>query len=144
MEAVAAAPVGVVGTEEASFALNEKYRVFNRVLGSGQAGVVRHGVDVASGEQVAIKVLDRTHTERDPKRRESLRREISVSMRLQHENIIRLLDVVVSGDRIHLVMEIARGGELFAAVQQRGAVPEDESRVYFAQLISAVQYCHSQ
>ena len=51
------------------------------------------------------------HTERDAKRRESLRREISVSMRLQHENIIRLLDVVVSGDRIHLVMEIARGGE---------------------------------
>ena len=40
----AAAPVGVVGAEEASFALNEKYRVFNRVLGSGQAGVVRHGI----------------------------------------------------------------------------------------------------
>jgi hypothetical protein len=121
-----------------SFAINERYRIYNRVLGRGQTGVVRAGIDLQTGDEIAVKVLDRAHTERDPARREALRREITVSMRLQHENIIRLHDVVLNADRIHLIMEIARGGELFAAVAQRGAVTEDECRTYFHQLISAV------
>ena len=121
-----------------SFAINERYRIYNRVLGRGQTGVVRAGIDLQTGDEIAVKVLDRAHTERDPARREALRREITVSMRLQHENIIRLHDVVLNADRIHLIMEIARGGELFAAVPQRGAVPEDECRTYFHQLVSAV------
>ena len=125
-----------------SFAINERYRIYNRVLGRGQTGVVRAGIDLQTGDEIAVKVLDRAHTERDPARREALRREITVSLRLQHENIIQLLDVVLNADRIHLVMEIARGGELFAAVAQRGAVPEEECRTYFHQLISAVVRPH--
>ena len=125
-----------------SFAINERYRIYNRVLGRGQTGVVRAGLDLQTGDEIAVKVLDRAHTERDPARREALRREITVSLRLQHENIIRLHDVVLNADRIHLVMEMARGGELFATVAQRGAVPEQECRTYFHQLISAVVRPH--
>jgi len=142
MEAAGLAPsaaLGELGAAAAqSFALNDRYRIYNRVLGTGQTGVVRAGLDLSTGEEIAVKVLDRAHTERDPGRREALRREITVSMRLQHENIIRLYDVVINSDRIHLIMEIARGGELFAAVVQRGAMPEEECRSYFHQLISAV------
>ena len=61
--------------DEQSFLLNERYRIYNRVLGSGQSGIVRLGLDMLTGEQVAIKVLDRAHHERDPTRREALRRE---------------------------------------------------------------------
>ena len=89
-------------------------------------------------------MLDRAHIEGDPARREALRREITVGMRLQHENIIELKQVVVDETKIHLILELAQGGELFNQIQQRGKLPEDEARVYFSQLIAAMQYCHGQ
>lgn len=126
------------------YVLNKRYRCFNAVMGIGQTGIVRPGLDLTNGEPVAIKVLDRAHTECSATRREALRREITVSMRLQHENIIRLQDVVVDRSKIHLCLEMAQGGELFQETQRRGRLSENESRVLFAQLISAVDYCHSQ
>jgi serine/threonine protein kinase len=128
------------------YVLNDRYRCFKTILGSGQSGVVHPGIDQQTGEQLAIKVLDRAHIEGDPARREALRREITVSMRLNHENIIRLKDVVrrrlcesawpvglsrsamfcagrravqvVDPHKIHLVLELASGGELFSQVKR--------------------------
>jgi len=127
----------------AFYTLNQRYRCFNMIIGSGQSGTVHPGLDMHTGEQIAIKVLDRAHIEADPARREALRREITVTMRLQHENIIKLKDVVVDETHIHLILELAQGGEMFQQVQARGALSEEEARIYFSQLISCVDYCHS-
>ena len=140
--ATCGAPTSVAANQY--YLLNSKYQCFNAVLGVGQSGVVRPGVDLHSGLPVAIKVLDRAHTECSASRREALRREITVSMRLQHPNIIRLQDVVVDRSKIHLCLEMAEGGELLGEMQRRGRVPEHEARELFAQLISAIDYCHSQ
>jgi serine/threonine-protein kinase SRK2 len=126
------------------YLLNEKYKCFNALLGVGQTGVVRPGTDLSTGAPVAIKILDRAYTECDAVRREAMRREICVSLRLRHENIIQLKDVVVDRSKIHLCLELAQGGELFSQVQKRGRLPEEESRVLFAQIVRALDYCHSQ
>ena len=41
---------------------------------------------------------------------------------------------------IHLIMEVAPGGELFAKLTEDGCYDEDHAKVIFAQIASAVYY----
>ena len=43
-----------------------------------------------------------------------------------------------------IVMEYAAGGELFDRIVKAGRFSEDEARFFFQQLISGVDYCHSE
>ena len=42
-----------------------------------------------------------------------------------------------------IIQEIAAGGELFAMLMQCGALPEPVARVYFTQLLDAIEHCHA-
>lgn len=45
-------------------------------------------------------------------------------------------------DRLAIVMEYARGGELFDHVQSLGRLPEAQSRIIMGQIFRAVDYMH--
>ena len=79
---------------------------------------------------------------------EELKREVDISLRLDHPNIVALLDVVFETrprvyEKVHLIQELATGGDLHSLVSQQGALPELRARHIFRQVASAVQYCHS-
>lgn len=61
---------------------------------------------------------------------------------VRHPNIVELHEVMATKSKIYFVMELVRGGELFAKVA-RGRLMEDSARLYFRQLISAIDFCHS-
>ncbi|CAN0232365.1 unnamed protein product, partial [Laminaria digitata] len=48
---------------------------------------------------------------------------------LQHPNIIHMEDVFESDVKIHMVMEIMQGGELFDYVVEKGTLSESEASV---------------
>lgn len=95
-----------------------------------------------SGRVVAIKTVDRLK-EADVAWKHSFQRELDIAIKLQHPNVIELVDVVFWDRYVCLVMEHAGGGELFQLVANAGAMPEDLTRVYFLQVVSAVAHCHS-
>ncbi|CAL9097205.1 unnamed protein product [Musa acuminata var. zebrina] len=70
-------------------------------------------------------------------------REILALRRLRHPYIVRVHGLLASRSKVYLVLELAKGGELFSRVEDRGRLPEDLCRRIFRQLISAVTYCHS-
>lgn len=74
---------------------------------------------------------------------QQLKRELNISLRLEHPNIVRLLDVAFDTEHVHLVQEIAEGGDLFDLVSTAGGLPEDRARGIFRQVASAVSYCHA-
>jgi serine/threonine protein kinase len=51
--------------------------------------------------------------------------------------------VMASKTKIYIVMEYAKGGELFDKIAHQGRLKEDQARKCFQQLIDAVDYCHS-
>ena len=59
-----------------------------------------------------------------------------------HPNIVELHEVMASKPKIYFAMELVCGGELFSKIS-KGRLKEDVARVYFQQLISAVDFCHS-
>jgi len=110
-----------------------------KVLGTGSYGYVRLGTNIQTNEQFAIKTL------KDAQNKKGIQREISILKLLDHPNIVQLYDVIEDpkSGTFYLVLELASGGELFDYIVARGKLKEKEARKFFRQIISGVEYCHS-
>ncbi|XP_019102510.1 PREDICTED: serine/threonine-protein kinase ATG1c isoform X2 [Camelina sativa] len=111
--------------------------LMGRQIGSGSFSVVweaRHRVD---GTEVAIKeiAMDRLNK----KLQESLMSEIYILRRINHPNIIRMIDMIKSPGKVHLVLEYCKGGDLSVYVQRRGSVPEATAKHFMQQLAAGLQ-----
>ncbi|KAH0871476.1 hypothetical protein HID58_078498 [Brassica napus] len=120
--------------------LNGRYEI-GRLLGHGTFAKVYHARNVTTGKSVALKVVAKEKVAKAGME-EQIKREISVMKMVKHPNIVELHEVMASKTKIYFAMELVRGGELFAKVA-KGRLREDAARVYFKQLISAVDFCHS-
>ncbi|PUZ70725.1 hypothetical protein GQ55_2G257300 [Panicum hallii var. hallii] len=134
------------GGEERRLVLG-KYEL-GRMLGQGTFAKVYYARDLSAaaagsgaGSSVAIKVIDKARLRRTEGMVEQLRREISIMRMVRHPNVVGIREVLASRSRVFVVMEYARGGELFAKVA-RGRLTEDHARRYFQQLVAAVGFCH--
>ncbi len=111
-------------------------------IGKGGYGTVYRAVHPTTGQEVAIKKMDRAPLARDPTAHNSFQREVDMFSRLHHPNIIRLLGVQMEPACHLLIMEFAEC-EL-AEEMEAGPMAEAECRFYFRQIVRAVGYCHTQ
>ncbi|KAK3163349.1 hypothetical protein QOZ80_1AG0002480 [Eleusine coracana subsp. coracana] len=117
-----------------------RYEV-GKLLGQGNFAKVYHARNVRTGQEVAIKVMEKEKIFRNGLT-SHIKREIAVLRRVRHPHIVQLYEVMATKLRIYFVMEYVRGGELFARVAQ-GRLKESDARRYFQQLVSAVAFCHA-
>ncbi|KAK8481587.1 hypothetical protein V6N13_009274 [Hibiscus sabdariffa] len=115
----------------------ERYEIL-KDIGSGNFGVAKLVRDKRTGELFAVKYI-----ERGPKIDEHVQREIMNHRSLNHPNIIKFKEVLLTPTHLAIVMEYAAGGELFERICNAGRFSEDEARFFFQQLISGVSYCHA-
>ncbi|VDM27057.1 unnamed protein product [Toxocara canis] len=116
------------------------YRL-GKELGAGNFSKVKLGVHVLTKEKVAVKIMEKSKM--DQKAQRLLTREIQSMEILHHPNIIRLFECVETISRTFLVLEYAGGGELYAFVQERGKLTENDGKPLFAQIVSAVAHMHA-
>lgn len=112
-----------------------------KLLGQGTFAKVYHARNIETGENVAIKIVDKEKVLKVGMI-EQIKREISVMRLVRHPNVVQLYEVMASKAKIYFVMEFVRGGELFNKVS-KGKLRVEVARKYFQQLICAVDYCHS-
>ncbi|KAJ7947098.1 Non-specific serine/threonine protein kinase [Quillaja saponaria] len=112
-----------------------------KLLGHGTFAKVYHARNIKSGDNVAIKVIDKEKILKGGLIAH-IKREISILRRVRHPNIVQLFEVMATKTKIYFVMEYVRGGELFNKVA-KGRLKEEVARKYFQQLISAVGFCHA-
>ena len=92
--------------------LPPRYQILG-YLGEGGMGRVFKVFDRQEEQAVALKIL-KTHSPEDRRRFE---REVRTLSRLQHENIVRLFDVGISGDQIFFTMELLVGKTLDSTLE---------------------------
>ncbi|KAL3910958.1 MAG: hypothetical protein SGPRY_008874, partial [Prymnesium sp.] len=119
-----------------------KYQL-GRVLGEGTFGKVRHAVDLETGEEVAIKVLDKQLIT-SAVTAEQIKKEIAVMMLVRQRHVVNLIEVLASRSKIFIVLELVMGGELFDRVVACGRLDESSARLYFRQLVTGLEFCHRQ
>jgi hypothetical protein len=117
------------------------YQVQER-LGRGAMGVVDLAFD-AQGQEVALKHLVLHGSARDMDRaRQRIRREAEALARLDHPNIVRLIDLVDDGDEIVLVLPYLGGGTLADHVRQSGPLSPGQVELLADTLLDALAAAH--
>lgn len=117
--------VRAVRTEEGSrhhSQLRERFEL-GELIAEGGMGDVYSGLDLQTGERVAIKCVRADHACDHPDSQERFVREAEILGKLEHPNIVRRIAVVEMGQRWHIVMEYVPGGSLREALRVSPRLP---------------------
>lgn len=118
-----------------------KYYELYETIGTGGFAKVKLACHVLTGEMVAIKIMDKNALGSDLPR---VKTEIDALKSLRHQHICQLYHVLETKNKIFMVLEYCPGGELFDYIISQDRLSEEETRVVFRQILSAVAYVHSQ
>ena len=112
-------------------------------LGTGSFATVKLGIERQTGNQFAVKVIDKKKFElKNTKKTGSITNESDIMQQIEHENIIKIFDVFDETDSLYIVLEMATGGELFDRIVHHKRLTEDIARNVTRQLLSAIMYLH--
>ncbi|XP_041837763.1 maternal embryonic leucine zipper kinase [Melanotaenia boesemani] len=118
-----------------------KYYEVYETIGSGGFAKVKLGRHILTGEKVAIKIMNKKDLGDDLPR---VKVEIEAMKNLSHQHICRLYHIIETSTQIFMVLEYCPGGELFDYIIAKDRLSEQETRVFFRQIVSAMAYVHSQ
>ncbi|MGD9684059.1 MAG: serine/threonine-protein kinase, partial [Candidatus Obscuribacterales bacterium] len=117
-----------------------RYRPMS-LLGEGGAGQVFKCEDIVLSSVVAVKILHADSDEADLIR---FQKEARAMARLDHPNIIKVLDFGLSEGRPFLAMELCEAESLASMLEDRGPLDFDFSYGFLRQIVSAISYAHRQ
>jgi hypothetical protein len=112
--------------------------VVEDLLGFGGSGDVWRARVAATGEPVALKRI-----KVDAERRRTVHTEAAVLTALDHPHLIRLHDVVPTGETVVLVLDLAEGGTLAELIDARGVITPGEAVTALAPIGAALAYAHN-
>jgi len=97
---------------------------------------------VDKGGLAAVKVINKSELCKDQDKMFLVEKEIEIMSQLDHPNIVKLYEVYVNEEEVCLVMELAKGGEVFDKLLEFGCLSENESAKLMSQVLEAVRYLH--
>lgn len=116
-------------------------------IGEGGFGAVYKAKQLTTGQIVAIKFLSISHecdAEKKQRYIDRFHRETELGSRLQHPNIVRLLDKVHDGDLLYAVFEYVDGITLKEAISESSALSAIETAEVMSQVLEALSHAHEQ
>lgn len=97
----------------------------NSSLGKGSFGEVWVGADIRNSQLVAVKQIStKLFKEDSEKLLQSLKTEIEIMKKVQHDNLVHLYDVRKSANNIYLFMEMCNRGSLEDLIKKQSKVSE--------------------
>jgi len=124
-----------------SSALADRYR-FERPLGRGGMARVYLARDLANGRDVALKVLNPEMAKTVGEDR--FKREIRVASRLEHPNILRVLDSGQVDDLLWFTMPYVQGEDLGDLLLNESSLPLPRALAITRAVGAALDYAHAQ
>ncbi|MEU6194300.1 protein kinase [Streptomyces sp. NPDC047061] len=118
-----------------------RYRL-KTAIGRGAMGEVWRAYDEMLGRPVAVKLLLAQHT--DPTAAARFRLEAQTAGRLQHPNVVGVVDFGEQEGRLFLVMELVEGDSLHRVLAQAGSLPAEEVARIAAQAAAGLAVAHEQ
>jgi serine/threonine-protein kinase len=113
-----------------------------RLLDSGGSATLYLGVDLNTGNPVAVKELN-DYLFRNAYTREKFRQEANRYLELEHRNIVQLVDLILYPTRGYLIMEFIEGKNLRDYMKQvTGPLPFQNAALFIYETLNALEYAH--
>ncbi len=126
---------------------SQAYKLLDKI-GEGGFGQVYRAKQVTTGQIVAIKFLSVSSDFDEAKKKryvERFERETILGSRLQHPNIVRLLDKgCYQDDLLYAVFEYVDGLTLKQTLAENGTLLPNEAAEVMAQVLDALSHAHEQ
>eukprot|EP00768_Dysnectes_brevis_P007693 gnl/Dysnectes_brevis/658_a726_2867.p1 GENE.gnl/Dysnectes_brevis/658_a726_2867~~gnl/Dysnectes_brevis/658_a726_2867.p1 ORF type:complete len:378 (-),score=132.92 gnl/Dysnectes_brevis/658_a726_2867:110-1243(-) len=126
------------------FVVPSYYQV-KRAIGHGAYGVVAEGIDVRTGEKVAIKKVSNLFSHMTDSKRTL--REISILKYFSHENIIQLHDILAPEDprsfnSLYIVTNLMQT-DMHHIITSKQSLSIEHVQYFLYQLLRGLKYVHS-
>ena len=126
----------------AKYGLHRRGYILGRTLGSGAYAKVKSAHAVKLSKKVAVKIINKKTAPKDMLSK-FLPREVETLKAVEHENVIKLHEVIETDDLAYLVLELAESGDLLDFINSRKYLSEQTARNLFKDLVSGMSKCHS-
>jgi calcium/calmodulin-dependent protein kinase I len=113
------------------------FYTMSKELGRGGCGVVYLCSDRKSGQEWALKRIQKKDFDRS-----KLERELSIMQALDHPRILHLRQAFEATEYVDLIIELAGGGELFDLIIAKGHFSEHDAAHVIRQLCEGIAYIH--
>ena len=114
---------------------------FKKDIGEGNFGKVKLGIFKPTGEEFAIKVLNKDKIK--IKMKNSIFKENQIITKFNHINVIYVFQILEDEENFYIIMEYCKHGELFDYIVKNEKLSEEESSIFFYQLINGMEHIHS-
>jgi serine/threonine protein kinase len=118
----------------------ERYEI-QSVLGRGGMGIVFAARHTISGRRVALKWMEADPVD-ETGAKERFLREARAMGRIEHPNVVGVLDVGTVGPACYLVMELLRGESLRAVIDREAPMPIDRALALLLPAMEGVEAAH--
>ncbi|XP_005460180.2 serine/threonine-protein kinase Chk2 isoform X2 [Oreochromis niloticus] len=122
--------------------LQEKY-LLTRRIGIGVCGEVRLAFERSTCRKFAVKIINKKNFQSEGTATRNAKTEIEILQRVDHPCLIKTEDFYQTEESFYIVLELMEGGELFHRVKSKQQLNESVAKLYFYQMLRAVQYLHS-
>ncbi|CAI2384535.1 unnamed protein product [Moneuplotes crassus] len=114
------------------------YYKLGEVMGAGKYGVVKAGTSLSkSCYKVAVKVIK---LEKLKSQYHSIVQEVLALKKIDHPNVVKILEIFKDKKKLYIVMELVEGMELFEFVVSKSMLSEKEARKITTQLLKTIKY----
>ncbi|XP_021750350.1 mitogen-activated protein kinase kinase kinase NPK1-like isoform X1 [Chenopodium quinoa] len=116
------------------------------LIGCGAFGRVYMGMNIDSGELLAVKQVSiasgGASREKTQAHIRELEEEVKLLRNLSHTNIVRYLGTAREEEALNILLEFVPGGSISSLLGKFGSFPESVIRMYTKQLLLGLEYLH--
>ncbi|XP_041001034.1 mitogen-activated protein kinase kinase kinase NPK1 [Juglans microcarpa x Juglans regia] len=116
------------------------------LIGCGAFGRVYMGMNLDSGELIAVKQVsiaaNNASKEKTQAHIRELEEEVKLLKNLSHPNIVRYLGTAREEESLNILLEFVPGGSISSLLGKFGSFPESVIRMYTKQLLLGLEYLH--
>jgi serine/threonine protein kinase len=109
-------------------------------IGEGNFGKVKLAIFKSTGEEFAVKILNKKKIKE--KMNNVFFNENEIIKKFNHINVIYVYQLIEKPDNYYIIMEYCSKGELFDYIVKNKRLNEKESSIFFYQLINGLQHIH--
>jgi serine/threonine protein kinase len=117
------------------------YEIWKPINSGGTANVYL-AIDLHNGQPVALKKLKNGMLE-NPVMREKFIEEANRYLYMNHPNIVKLKDFILTEKEGYLIMEYVEGSNLKNFVEQVGGLPAQNVGLFSMEVLAALEYAHN-